>query len=290
LTQDIFIGVDGGGSKSTISIEDHDGKLIGETISGPANIRLSVENAWRSIYSGVEKILQPQGVSLADKNYRFHLGLGLAGCEATEAVHAFLNCPHPFTTVELNTDAHIACIGAHQNADGAIIIVGTGVVGYQMQAGQSTRVSGWGFPHDDEGSGAWLGLEATRLTFQWLDQRSEKSPLVEAIFSYFNRDQQQFITWATRANSTEFARLAPIVIQHSQQEEITAVQLMKKAAHAIDKINQALKKIAVLPCCLLGGVAPFVKPWLNTNFVEEKNNAVTGAILMVREQVKKDML
>ncbi len=292
--KDIFIGIDGGGSKSKVRIEDCDGNLLGQAVGGPANIRLSVEGAWHSIFSILEEVLQPQGISLENKNYRFHAGLGLAGCEVMEAVQAFLKFPHPFSTIELNTDAHIACLGAHKGAEGAIIIVGTGVVGYQVEAGRGMRVSGWGFPHDDEGGGAWLGLEATRLTCQWLDQRAEKSPLVEDIFAYFNQDMEQFVTWANRANSTEFARLAPIVINHSQQEEMAAVRLMKKAAHAIDKVDHALTKMRIqkkaLPCCLLGGIAPFIESWLSAElratFVTREGDANAGAILMIRERVK----
>jgi len=295
-TQDIFIGIDGGGSKSKVRIEDFDGNLLGQAVGGPANIRLSVEETWRSIYAALEEVLQPQGISLEDKNNRFHVGLGLAGCEVPEAVQAFLKLPHSFTTIQLDTDAHIACLGAHDGAEGAIIAVGTGVVGYQIEAGQGTRVSGWGFPHDDEGGGAWLGLEAARLTFQWLDHRTEKSPLVEDIFSFFNQDVEQFVTWANRANSTEFARLAPIVINHSQQEEMAAVRLMKKAAHAIDRVDHALTKMRKqekpLPCCLLGGIAPFIEPWLSeelrATFVARAGDANAGAILMIRERVKKD--
>lgn len=241
---DIFIGIDGGGSKSKVRIEDAAGKLLGQAIGGPANIRLSVEGAWGSIHAALKEALRPLHLCLENKNYRFHAGIGLAGCEVPEAVDAFLKYSHPFSTLKLNSDAHIACVGAHQGAEGAIIIVGTGVVGYQIEAGQSTRVSGWGFPHDDEGGGAWLGLEAVRLTLQWLDHRIEKSPLVEDIFAYFNQDIEYFVSWANRAASTDFARLAPIVINHSQQQEAAAAGLMKRAACAIHRVAQALAKKA----------------------------------------------
>ena len=89
-TRDIFIGIDGGGSKSKVRIEDAEGHLLGQAMSGPANIRLSVEGAWRSIYAAIEEVLHPQGIFLADKNNRYHMGLGLAGCEVPEAVQTFL--------------------------------------------------------------------------------------------------------------------------------------------------------------------------------------------------------
>lgn len=293
---DFFIGVDGGGSKTKVRIEDAQGNLLGQAISGPSNIRISVDNAWHSIRSAIEEILQQHHLSLTDTQHQFHLGLGLAGCEIPDAVQAFLKKPQGYATVLLESDAHIACLGAHQANQGAIIIVGTGVVGYQMEAGQSTRVSGWGFPHDDEGGGAWLGLEAARLTFQWLDHRIDKSPLVEDIFAFFNHDAEQFVTWANQANSTEFARLAPLVINHSQQEESVAVRLMKKAAQAIDRVDHALKKrrqqTQPFGCCLLGGIAPFIEPWLSedlrAHLVARQGDANAGAIWMIRERVKKE--
>lgn len=295
---DIFIGVDGGGSKSHIRAEDREGNLIGQAISGPANIRLSVDDAWRSVYSALNDIFKPHGISLNNKNDRFHIGLGLAGCEIQDAVSTFLKHPHPFANIALTSDAHIACMGAHNGAEGAVIIIGTGIIGYQVQAGKGKRVSGWGFPHDDEGSGAWLGLEATRLTFQWLDQRREKSPLVEDVFAYFNQDAEQFVTWANQANSTEFARLAPLVIHHYKQEEFAAMHLMKKAAHAVDRVSHTLKKLhlqeSAFACCLLGGIAPFLEPLLSTEsratLTTSQADATTGALLMIRQQIEKDTL
>jgi glucosamine kinase len=294
LIKDIFIGVDGGGTKSKVRVEDSQHQLLGQAVSGAACIRISVDAAWQSIYAALDEILATHNISLQDKNYRFHAGFGLSGCEVKEAYAEFINRPHPFATLLLTSDAHTACVGAHNGADGTIIIVGTGVVGYEIDAGKATQVGGWGFPHDDEGGGAWLGLEATRLTFQWLDRRVEKSPLVVDIFDFFERDLDKFVTWANRANSTEFARLAPLVINHSQQEEIAAVRIMKKAAHAVDRIGHALMKVhgstkKPLPCSLFGGIAPFLEPLLSDDIrevlVPRQADANAGAILMVRQKI-----
>jgi glucosamine kinase len=292
-----FIGVDGGGSKCKIRVEDANGQLLGQAVSGPANIHLSIDAAWRAIYESLESVFKPLGIPLAhSSDHQFHVCLGLAGCEIATAKEAFLNHPHPFTSLHLTTDAHIACVGAHHGKEGAIIIVGTGVVGYQIQNEQSIKVGGWGFPHDDEGGGAWLGLAAVNLTFQWLDHRCEKSPLVEDIFAYFNHDLDTFVVFANRATSTEYARLAPIVINHAQQEETVAVRLLKKAAHAVDKLGLALIKQQTKPlsCCLMGGIAPFLEPFLNpelqSTFVARKDGPSVGAILLMRDLLKKKLL
>lgn len=294
MTQAIFIGVDGGATKCKVRIEDQSGNLLGQAMGGPSNIRISVEKSWETVLKTIQEALKPTTIALNDQRYVFHVGMGLAGCEVTEAYDAFVHHAHPFQTLKVSSDAHTACIGAHDGKDGAIIIIGTGVVGYQIQANQEVRVGGWGFPHDDEGGGAWLGLEAARLTFHWLDHRAEKSPLAEEVFDFFNRDLEKFVSWANHANSSEFARLAPLVINHAQQEEINAIRLMKKAAHAIERIVVALEKTRTnkkenLPMALFGGIAPFMEPFLNeevrAHLVSRKADANVGAILMVKQQL-----
>src|SRR5689334_17223046 len=140
---DIFIGIDGGATKSKVRIEDAQGTLIGQALGGPSNIRLSVESSWKTIIQAVQEALKPSAIRLDDSRYHFHAGMGLAGCEVTEAYDQFIHTAHPFKTLIVTSDAHVACLGAHHGADGAIIIVGTGVVGYQIEKEKSSRVGGW---------------------------------------------------------------------------------------------------------------------------------------------------
>jgi glucosamine kinase len=291
MTQPIFIGVDGGATKCTVRVEDGAGQLLGRETSGPANIRLSPYDAWQSIYAALKKILPPLGIEFANKSYQFHAGMGLAGCEIREAYQTFLGQATLFDTLIVSSDAHAACLGAHGGNDGAIIIVGTGSVGYQIDSNQVTKIGGFGFPHDDEGGGAWIGLQAVRITLQSLDKRLPTSNLSNAIYAYFNKDQTQLVNWANQANSTQFALLAPIVIQQYQAGDLVALQIMQQAAFAIDAIGEALEKgqleqKKLLPCSLVGGISPFVQPFLSAKLRERIYPSLlppdAGAVLLVR--------
>jgi len=191
-----FVGVDGGGTKCTVRVEDENGNLLGRETSGPANVRLSVEQAWRSIHAAFNHILLAHGINLTDKNNVFHAGMGLAGCEIATAYETFLKQSHPFTTLAVCSDAYTACLGAHGGKDGAIIIAGTGVVGFQLEAKQIAKVSGHGFPLDDEGGGAWMGLQAIRATLHWCDGRLVQSPLLVEIYARFDNQLSQIISWS----------------------------------------------------------------------------------------------
>ncbi len=294
MTKNIFIGADGGGTKTKIIVENEEGLLLGQAKSGPANIRNSVDQAWISIDAGVKEALNQANLDPADPNYRFHIGLGLAGTEDPVASQAFLSRSYFFTTLVLDSDAYAACLGVHECQDGAIIIIGTGVVGYELYHNKRYVVGGWGFPQGDTGGGAWLGLEAVRLTFKNIDGRVEETPLLKAIFAYFGNDIGKIISWSTKARPVDFASLAPIVIEYIQREDTHALALIESAAREIDQIAWAMDKRLpaghpALPCSLLGGVAPFIQPRvgeaLRNRLVPRKHDATKGAIYMIRRKV-----
>ena len=284
-----YIGIDGGATKCKCRIEDQTGHLLGEATGGPSNIRLSVERSWASIHQAITAALAGTGLSLDHPDCEFYAGLALAGCEVKSAREAFLSHPHPFKHLLLKSDAYAACLGANAGEDGAIIIIGTGVAGMQTEKGKLTRVGGWGFPHNDEGGGAWIGLEAIRLTFQWRDGRIEHSPLVSAIYQKFHDSETALVAFANHADSTGFATLAPEVVEHAAHGDHHAVSLMRLAGQHIDSVAQALDRAASrsLPCTLFGGLAPFLLPWIGSHLrgrlKPEKRDAAAGAILMIRQ-------
>lgn len=286
-----FIGVDGGATKTIVRVHDETGACIGEESAGPANIRISVQESWQSILCAFNKILLTQNIDVQNKNFAFHAGIGIAGCELPLAYQQFLNFPHPFHTLLVTSDAHIACLGAHGGQDGAIIIAGTGVVGFQIENGQTSKVGGFGFPHDDQGGGAWLGLYAMKKTLQWLDKRKAGSLLTEKIVAHFDHDISQMVTWANTTNSTGFATLAPFVIECAQKGDAAAVQLLQQAACALDEVSEALlahqsSPQNMLPCALIGGLSAHLEPYLGSRLrsrlQKSKASPVMGAIHMVR--------
>lgn len=291
MKQSLFIGVDGGATKCTVRVEDAEGHLLGIETSGPANIRISVTQAWQSINTALEKILNSHGMILTDKKYHWHAGMGLAGCEIHSAYENFLEQPHHFETLVISSDAHTACLGAHGGDDGAIIIVGTGVVGFQVEAGQTTKIGGWGFPHDDQGGGAWLGLEAVKITLQCLDGRLPISNLALAVYAHFANDFDRLITWANQANSTAFAELAPLVVEQCHAADPAAIHIMKEAAQEINRIALALQAsqhnaTKKLSCSLVGGIAPFLEPYLDKQLRDSislcQSTPDAGAVMLVR--------
>jgi glucosamine kinase len=136
-----------------------------------------------------------------------------------------------------------------------------------------------------------MGLEAVRRTLQWLDGRADPDPLLEAVHARFDGDLSRLVVWANAASSTEFGEIAPVVIEHVGRRTPLALLLVRKAARELDRIGQALaaKSQRPLPCCMLGGLGPFVEPYLEktlrARLLPARGEPVQGALLMIRADV-----
>lgn len=291
--KELYIGVDGGATSCKVRIEDGEGNLVGTAIGKPANIRYGVCEAWNNILETIESALKSTGIALDDTSVDFHVGCGLAGTEVKSACDEFLSYRDAFNDLCLESDAYAACMGAHAGEDGGVVIIGTGVVGMNIQNNIVDTVGGWGFPHSDEGGGAWLGMLATGLALKAYDGRIQKSALTDAILAKYS-SINSFVEFAVSAKSTQFAELAPIVVEHYKNGDRCANYLMEKATTEIEMLARALRKRSLEPdsfrLSLVGGIAPFIEELagrsLKEVLVPRKFDSAKGAIFMVKKYMK----
>src|SRR5262249_52653068 len=155
----LFAGVDGGGTGCRARIEDTEGRVLGTGIAGPATLRLGGERALAALEKACRAALADAGLG-GHARRAPHAGAGLAGIGRKGIDEQLAVRPHTFRSIVYAHDATTACLGAHADRDGGIVIVGTGSIGFALVGGREVRVGGYGFPISDEGSGADLGLHA----------------------------------------------------------------------------------------------------------------------------------
>lgn len=285
MTRPIFLGVDGGGTGCRARFEDADGNVLGQGIAGPATSRLgigklaaAIETAWRAAAAEAE-------LSQADLA-RVRAGFGIAGYNRKGIPDALRALPHPFASAAYDTDAIAACLGAHDGADGAIVIAGTGSVGIGRVGGRDLRVGGYGFPISDEGSGADLGLQAVRLALRAHDGRRETSALLRAVMARFGDDPIAAVDWMDKAGATEYATFAPLVMRHADSGDPAARRIVQDAAEQIDGLVRALLAQGAPRVALLGGLASAIEAWLSPDvrrrLTPPLKDAVSGAIRLAR--------
>ena len=290
--QSLFLGVDGGGSGCRARLADAGGAILGEGMAGPANPRFDPDHAVEAVENAARDALAAAGLPvsrLAD----VYAGLGLAGVGQRRERDRVVARPHPFAGRVLETDAYVACLGAHSGDDGAVIVVGTGSCGQALIDGRAIRIGGWGFPVSDQGSGAWLGLEGLRVALAARDWLCEPTSLTEAILGRYNNDPEAVVAWLDGARPRDYAVLAPIVVAHAAAGDQVGIALMRQAASDLSKMASYLLSKGAPRLSLLGGLAAAMEPWL-TDSVRAKltaplGDALDGALLLARRAAAAEL-
>ncbi|TPN01936.1 N-acetylglucosamine kinase [Mesorhizobium sp. B2-1-3A] len=285
---DYFLGVDGGGTGCRARIEDAEGNVLGQGLSGPATTRLGIDAAWASIAKAFGAAIEETGFGPAE-TARIRAGIGLAGIGRKGALEALRAIAHPFASIDFVSDGVGACLGAHSGQDGAIVIAGTGSIGLGFVEGRNLRVGGYGFPISDEGSGAHLGLKAVQLALRAHDGRHERTALLAEVMQRFEGDPTEAVAWMDRASATDYAALAPMVMRHADQGDPAGRRIVQSAAEQIDTLVRVLFEKGAPRITLLGGLASPLEPWLapdvRRRLKPADGDAVSGAVILAKRSL-----
>ena len=212
--------------------------------------------------------------------------MGVAGIERAGARDALLAKPNAFASLEVDSDAAIACVGAHGAKDGGIIVVGTGSIGFGYVDGRQVRCGGYGFPASDKGSGASIGLGAVAAALRAHDKRIIVTPLLAELLERFESNPAKLVDWMDAVSATDYATLAPLVVSHAALGDIVGRGLMVEAGAAIGELAQGLVDDGVRRICLMGGLAAAIEPWLpqetRASLVLPAGDALDGALLLAQ--------
>jgi len=286
MADTLFIGIDGGGTHCRARIRDGGGRLIGEGTGGPANLRLGPAVAMAAIVDAAKAAAASGGFSESDLA-RASVGLGMAGAIDDARNGALLAQPHPFPRVAIDTDAYIAWLGAFAGADGAILIIGTGSAGLAVVKGQRFNVGGWGNVVSDDASGNEIGRHAIRRALWAHDGMAEMTPLAEKILDRFDHEPPKVVTWTDQARPTDFAQLAPLVLEYAAKRDPMGVAVIEAAAEGAARIADRLLAVGAPGISLLGGLAeplrPFLPKRIQDKLVAPQGDAMEGALRLARE-------
>lgn len=258
-TPPLFLGIDGGGSNCRAWLQNAAGELLGQGQAGAANPVNGYQQALDAIVLAAEQALIAAGLAPTLLS-QLVVGAGLAGLHLPSMQQKLATWQHPFARLYLTTDLDIAALGAYGEADGAVIILGTGFSALGSVAGEKLAIGGFGFPINCTGSGSGLGLEAVKLALLAADGLAETSLLTEAVFH--GRSQQQLAEVMLKATPGQYAQLAPLVFQCAEQGDAQALHLISQAAAFIEKVSQRFLDAGVLQITMVGGIAPRLLPYL----------------------------
>lgn len=260
---EIFVGVDGGATKTLAVAAKRDGLIIGVGEAGPSNYHLvGLEGAVTNINTAIKEAIKGANIDKADV-----VTLGLAGMDTKRDFVVFEREAAPKVAgkiVYVRHDAEIALVGATLGSPGVIVIAGTGsVAGARNRKGEYSRCGGWGHLVGDEGSAYFIAKEALRAILWAYDGRGAPTALTEEILRALSIESPEDIiskVYVERMSVRDLARLAPLVTEAARRGDSVALQIVEESArqlalHVVSLVKK-LKMMEEQPIkvALVGGV------------------------------------
>ena len=255
----IYLGIDGGGSKTSCVIGD-DKHLRGESTVGGSNvIRVGEAQTQEALKKGIDEVCRIAKVAPTEIN---HTCIGIAGAgrpETSEVVRRILSklVPGEITVVG---DMVIAQQAAFGSGAGVVVIAGTGSIAYGRNSdGQTARAGGWGFAISDEGSGQWIGRSAVGAVMRAYDEGRSSTLLQHILRAWKLESQDQLIVSANAVPFPDFPALFPAVLSAAESGDSLATDILQKAGKELACLAQTVAERLFqgrenLPVAMAGGV------------------------------------
>ncbi len=249
----MYLGIDGGGTKTAFLLLGADGRVLTEAMGGSAyHPAVGVAGVRAVIETGIQAILAQAGVDLNDLVYAF-AGLPAYGEDPiidpllAREVGAVL----PTGRYLLGNDMLCSWAGGLACESGISVIAGTGSIAYGEYAGRQARSGGWGELFGDEGSAFWIAREGLSAFSRMSDGRASPGPLQERFRTHF--DLQQDIDLAGRLNDpasaarSELAALSRLVATAADAGDRLACGIFDRAGQELAQLVLATRQLLEVP-------------------------------------------
>ncbi len=255
----IYLGIDGGGSKTACAVGDDTGVLATATTGGSNLLRLGEARARAALQAAVRVACSAAGVNAGQVT---HTCVGVAGASVPQVRETVAQIVGECVTgtVQVVADIEVAIEAALGGTAGIITIAGTGSVAFGRNAeGCVARAGGWGHAISDEGSGHWIGRRAVAAVMRAADE-GETTTLEQAILAAWQLGSRaELVKTANAIPPPDFAGLLPAVVDCARAGDAGAAQVLAEAGAELARLATLVARRLWLPqqwvrVALAGGV------------------------------------
>jgi N-acetylglucosamine kinase-like BadF-type ATPase len=232
----MFLGVDGGGTKTAFVLIDAHGQIRASHVAGSvSHLAEGFEAASALLTDGIRTVLGFGGIDTAELDFSF-FALGSYGEDSaiTPRLDQMPAGLLGFTKYRCGNDMLGSWAGSLACADGISVISGTGSMAYGEYRGRSARAGGWGELIGDEGSAYWISREGMSLFSRMADGRAERGPLYALVRERFGIAADLDLCariYGDAANTRgAFAQFARLVHEASERGDVQARGIFLRAA------------------------------------------------------------
>jgi N-acetylglucosamine kinase-like BadF-type ATPase len=227
----VILGIEGGGTKTTWAVIDVDGNVLARGRGAQGNLQVLSDGELRDLMREIGR---------GAVGYRvMGIGAAFAGCHLErerERLRRALAVEFPFAKrIVVGEDTHSALAGAHGNGDGICVIAGTGSNTFGRKGDRFAKAGGWGHLFADLGSSYDTARRGLQEVYEDYDFSCRVSGLGRRFLSATGqRSLEELVPWMLEHSSkTEVATLARCVLEGAAEGDEMALAVLREGARAL---------------------------------------------------------
>ena len=234
-TRKLFLGVDGGGTKTEFVCIDEERQVVATARTGTTyHLQVGLEQAVAVLNQGIDAICGGLSITPDAITHTF-VGLPAYGEDAIIDPQLHEACGRILGHQRYTCDNDMVCgwAGSLGGADGINLVAGTGSIGYGERQGRAARVGGWGELFSDEGSAYWIAIQGLNAFTRMSDGRLARGPLHSILRSALDLTSDLDICMRTMGERgmgrDQIASLAQHVSDAANENDAIARQILERA-------------------------------------------------------------
>lgn len=259
----IYLGFDGGASKTNVIALDSGRNVVAEATGKPANFQVTgIDQTSSNLLDATESILKKLN---ADFSRIGAVCFALAGAgrknDAEKVRRSFVSVlggkKYPIPQIRVESDAVAALEGAFGGGPGMIFIGGTGSILFAKDAdGKIYRVGGWGRYIGDEGSGYALGRSCLSAIAKEFDGRGKITAMTQMLREKMKLDNPECLIEEVYQDNFDISSAATIVTEAAgRNDEVALAIVYKNIDDLAQHVSAMLGKLSrPLPLVLIGSL------------------------------------
>ena len=236
----IFIGIDGGGTKTEFLMTDAEGNELARKKIGSISCRqVGRDTCISTLKETLDEMLREADIDSAEEVYTC---CGMPNFGESTDDDEFLMGEMATTLrdchIHLVNDCEVGWAGSLALQPGINAVAGTGAIIFgRNEEGKSARAGGWCNWFSDEGSCYWLGVRTIELFSKESDGRAPEGALPGIVREHFHLQRDYDINDIYerdyRNDRTKTAALQMLLLDAARQGDAGAVQMYETAAQEL---------------------------------------------------------
>ncbi len=260
---ELFLGIDGGQSSTTVLIGDSSGRVIGWARGGPCN-HVSGPGAAEKFTRVIKDCIAEAGsiAGLTHDTLRFKAACcGMSGGPVDK--ESLLREIIMTELLVVKTDAEIALTGAFAGLPGIVVIAGTGSIALGRNgSGEMLRAGGWGYIYGDEGSAFDIVRQSVRAALRQEEGWGTKTALLPELLSAsqaVSANELMHDLYTSDWPRWRVAELAALVDQVGLSGDSVARGILEQAGQNLASLAGCLRRVlfaesSTVDVAFVGGV------------------------------------